>query len=121
MIAFLLQPSVDWRLCTASFLTAYVREVYLPRLTTPTYAHRFPHWRPTTRVKVFYCDTASQLERVHQVILHIPGGGFVCMRPEDHEDYLRQWANDLGPTICIVSVDYGKVGHDCCDHCETCL
>lgn len=30
------------------------------------------------------------------------------MKPENHEEYLRPWAKDLGPDTCIVSVDYKK-------------
>ena len=50
-----------------------------------------------------------QLSQVNKIIYQIPGGGFVSMSPEDHEEYLRKWAITLGVDVCIVSVDYGKV------------
>lgn len=40
------------------------------------------------------------------MILDFPGGGFVAMTPEHHEERLRMWAVRTGRPV--VSVDYGK-------------
>lgn len=40
------------------------------------------------------------------LILDIPGGGFVAMTPEHHEERLRMWAVRTGRPVA--SVDYGK-------------
>lgn len=40
------------------------------------------------------------------LILDIPGGGFVAMTPEHHEERLRMWAIRTGKPV--VSVEYGK-------------
>ena len=57
---------------------------------------------------VLYAGSPDQLPAVVKVVLNFPGGGFVAMNPQCHEDYLRQWAKRLGPHYVLVSVDYGK-------------
>lgn len=49
----------------------------------------------------------TDLGMVKNIILHIPGGGFIAMPPECHEDYLCQWAHGM-PNTAILSVNYKK-------------
>ncbi|KAJ2673827.1 hypothetical protein GGI25_004574 [Coemansia spiralis] len=44
--------------------------------------------------------------KCRHVVLNYPGGGFVAMGPECHEDYLSRWAETTGAVV--VSVDYAK-------------
>ncbi|KAL7747668.1 hypothetical protein RI367_006957 [Sorochytrium milnesiophthora] len=44
---------------------------------------------------------------MYRLLLQYPGGGFVCMDPARHEDYLTLWAN-MSPGTVVLSVDYGK-------------
>jgi hypothetical protein len=46
------------------------------------------------------------------LILDFPGGGFVAMTPEHHEDRLYSWAVSTGRPV--LAVDYGKA-----PECET--
>jgi acetyl esterase/lipase len=39
-------------------------------------------------------------------VLDFPGGGFVAMSPEHHDDRLRAWATRTGRPV--LSIDYGK-------------
>ncbi|KAF8919831.1 Alpha/Beta hydrolase protein [Mucidula mucida] len=61
--------------------------------------------RPLT-VYLFYAGTPSQLRQSNELILDIPGGGFIAMSPEHHEDRLRIWARTAKRPI--LSLDYGK-------------
>ena len=69
---------------------------------------KYPNWREKTRIKILYNGRASDLPYVHHILLHFPGGGFVAMQPENHEEVTRRWAKQLGKKVVIVSVDYGK-------------
>ena len=47
-----------------------------------------------------------QLQQATDLILDFPGGGFVAMSPEHHEERLRSWALRTGKPV--LSVEYGK-------------
>ena len=61
--------------------------------------------RPIT-AWLFFAPPADQLARATDLILDFPGGGFVSMTPEHHEERLRMWAARTGKPV--LSVDYGK-------------
>ncbi|RPD59870.1 alpha/beta-hydrolase [Lentinus tigrinus ALCF2SS1-6] len=61
--------------------------------------------RPIT-TWLFFAPPADQLASATDLILDFPGGGFVSMTPEHHEERLRMWAIRTGKPI--LSVDYGK-------------
>lgn len=86
-----------------------VRELFIEREVPEAINRRFPTWNPKTRIKIYYHGTENELKSVNKILLHFPGGGFVTMSPENHEEYIRRWARHLGKSVCIVSVDYGKV------------
>eukprot|EP00656_Telonema_subtile_P047173 TRINITY_DN5402_c0_g3_i8.p1 TRINITY_DN5402_c0_g3~~TRINITY_DN5402_c0_g3_i8.p1 ORF type:complete len:337 (+),score=67.12 TRINITY_DN5402_c0_g3_i8:469-1479(+) len=67
------------------------------------------------RVLVMYNGSESELRNEQRkgprkLLLSFPGGGFVAMNPEDHEDYLSVWAAELN--VPVVSVDYRKAPED---------
>ncbi len=90
-----------------------VKELWIARKGQSS-NRRYPTWRPETRVKLYYHGSEAELKNVTKILLHFPGGGFVTMTPENHEEYVRRWARHLGSSVCIVSVDYGKVGQTNC-------
>ncbi|KAG6903100.1 hypothetical protein C0995_006287 [Termitomyces sp. Mi166 len=75
------------------------RKILLPRPKSSN------HTRPITAYLFFY-PHESQLRRATDLILDFPGGGFVAMSPEHHEERLRMWAVDTGKPV--LSIDYGK-------------
>lgn len=64
--------------------------------------------RPLTPIKarLYYSGTPEQLQSSSELVLQLPGGGFVTMDPKCHDDYVTQWAKQTG--IPILSIDYGK-------------
>ncbi|KAG1731531.1 Alpha/Beta hydrolase protein [Suillus paluster] len=75
------------------------RKFLLPRPPTSTYD------RPL-KVHVYFAPPAPQLQQATDLILDFPGGGFVAMTPEHHDERLRSWALRTGKPV--LSVDYGK-------------
>ncbi|KAI3636849.1 hypothetical protein MIR68_005116 [Amoeboaphelidium protococcarum] len=84
-----------------------VKEMRIDRLSQDLKT-QFPNWNESTRVKLYYSGSEEELQYVHNLVLHLPGGGFVCMAPENHEEVIRDWAKQLGKKVAILSVDYGK-------------
>ncbi|KAF9653808.1 alpha/beta-hydrolase [Thelephora ganbajun] len=75
------------------------RVIQIPRPSSSTYT------RPIT-VHLFFAPHASKLAESTELILDIPGGGFVSMTPEHHEERLCAWAEKTGRPV--LSLDYGK-------------
>ncbi|KAG5654405.1 hypothetical protein H0H81_003229 [Sphagnurus paluster] len=75
------------------------RKILLPRPKFSQYS------RPITAY-LFFHPHESQLRRATDLILDFPGGGFVAMSPEHHEERLRMWALQTGKPV--LSIDYGK-------------
>jgi acetyl esterase/lipase len=75
------------------------KKFLLPRPLTSTYD------RPS-KVHVYFAPPAPQLQQATDLILDFPGGGFVAMTPEHHDERLRSWALRTGKPM--LSVDYGK-------------
>ena len=46
------------------------------------------------------------LSSEHNLIFDVPGGGFISMGPEHHEERLRSWAVRTGRPV--ISIEYGK-------------
>lgn len=64
------------------------------------------HSKPLT-VYLYYHGPPSSLSSAHELVMDVPGGGFICMNPEHHEERLLRWARKTGKVV--VSLDYGKV------------
>jgi hypothetical protein len=75
------------------------RVIQIPRPSSSGYT------RPIT-AHLFFAPDASELAESTELILDIPGGGFVSMTPEHHEDRLCAWAARTGRPV--LSLDYGK-------------
>ncbi|GAA5911378.1 hypothetical protein JCM8208_005235, partial [Rhodotorula glutinis] len=57
---------------------------------------------------LYYAGNDADLASAHELVMDIPGGGFICMTPEHHAERLLRWAKQLGPTKAVVSFNYGK-------------
>ncbi|KAF9296444.1 Alpha/Beta hydrolase protein [Linnemannia elongata] len=57
-------------------------------------------------VTILFKGTEEEYASSESIILDIPGGGFVAMRPSCHADYLMAWAGQTN--IPIISIDYKK-------------
>ena len=75
------------------------RKILLPRPSTSTYD------RPITAY-IYFAPPAPQLHNTTDLILDFPGGGFVAMSPDHHDERLRTWALRTGKPV--LSVEYGK-------------
>lgn len=75
------------------------RKILLPRPKSSKYS------RPITAY-IYFHSRESELRHSTDLILDFPGGGFVAMSPEHHEERLRRWAFCTGKPI--LSIDYGK-------------
>ncbi|KAH9485132.1 Hormone-sensitive lipase [Psilocybe cubensis] len=75
------------------------RKILLPRPKSSSYD------RPITAY-LYFGPAESELCKATELILDFPGGGFVAMSPEHHEERLRMWAVSTGRPI--LAIDYGK-------------
>jgi acetyl esterase/lipase len=55
---------------------------------------------------LFFAPPEHRLSQATDLILDFPGGGFVAMTPEHHEDRLRMWAEQSGRPV--LAIDYSK-------------
>jgi acetyl esterase/lipase len=55
---------------------------------------------------LFFNGTAEELAKCKELIVDFPGGGFIAMGPECHEERLRHWAKRTGKPV--LGVNYGK-------------
>ncbi|BEJ16068.1 hypothetical protein CspHIS471_0506730 [Cutaneotrichosporon sp. HIS471] len=78
-----------------------VRYVYIHRPPTSSRANN-----PPVKAMLFFNGTEKQLARATELVMDFPGGGFIAMGPECHEERLRTWAIRTGKPI--LSIDYGK-------------
>jgi acetyl esterase/lipase len=61
--------------------------------------------RPITAY-LFFAPAERNLAQSTDLILDFPGGGFIAMNPEHHEERLRMWAVRTGKPV--LAIDYGK-------------
>jgi acetyl esterase/lipase len=78
-----------------------VRYVSIPRPPTSSRSNL-----PPVKGLLFFSGTEAQLAEATQLVVDYPGGGFIAMGPECHEERLRAWAKRTGKPV--LSVDYGK-------------
>ncbi|KAI0040005.1 alpha/beta-hydrolase [Auriscalpium vulgare] len=65
-----------------------------------------PYTRPITAHLYFKPDPTDALALQEDLVLDFPGGGFVAMTPEHHDERLRLWASKMGRPV--LSIEYGK-------------
>ncbi|GAA6039496.1 hypothetical protein JCM8097_009581 [Rhodosporidiobolus ruineniae] len=75
------------------------RKVFLPRPKGSRYD------KPITAL-LFFNGTDLELASHHELIMDVPGGGFVSMTPEHHAERILRWARQTGRPV--LSFDYGK-------------
>ncbi|KAG8832942.1 hypothetical protein FRC17_000271, partial [Serendipita sp. 399] len=75
------------------------RQILLPRPAQSSQRKPIKAW-------LFFAKPENELENATDLILDIPGGGFVCLGPMHHEERLRRWALVSGRPV--LSIDYGK-------------
>lgn len=75
------------------------RKILLPRPKNSRYTRSITAF-------LFFKPKGRQLNEATDLILDLPGGGFVAMSPEHHEERIRLWAVKTGKPI--LSIDYGK-------------
>ncbi|OCH95128.1 alpha/beta-hydrolase [Obba rivulosa] len=96
-----------WEKTTNPYLRAFMRmprvtirrKIVLPRPADSTYTRPVTAW-------LFFAPPEHHLARATELILDFPGGGFVSMTPEHHEERLRMWAVRTGKPV--LSIEYGK-------------
>jgi len=55
---------------------------------------------------LFFNGTEAQLANATKLVVDFPGGGFIAMGPECHEERLRRWAKRTGKPV--LGINYGK-------------
>ncbi|GAA5853275.1 hypothetical protein JCM3766R1_003669 [Sporobolomyces carnicolor] len=75
------------------------KKLFLPRPSGSKYT------KPLTAY-LFYSGNEASLAKESDLIMDIPGGGFICMNPEHHAERLLRWAKQTGRPV--LSFDYGK-------------
>lgn len=78
-----------------------VRSVSIKRPSQSSRAHL-----PPVKAMLFFAGDEAALAKCTELVVDFPGGGFIAMGPECHEERLRRWAKrTMKP---VLSVDYGK-------------
>lgn len=57
---------------------------------------------------LFFYGTEAELAQTKDLVFDLPGGGFICMTPEHHEERTLRWT--IRTKRPVLSFDYGKVG-----------
>ena len=78
-----------------------LRNLTIPRPSKSSRAHL-----PPVKGLLFFAGTEQQLARATELVMDFPGGGFIAMGPDCHEERLRRWAKRTGKPI--LGIDYGK-------------
>ncbi|KDQ21282.1 hypothetical protein BOTBODRAFT_25703 [Botryobasidium botryosum FD-172 SS1] len=76
-----------------------VRQIYLPRPASSRHTKPISAW-------LFFSHLEQELSSATDLVLDVPGGGFISMSPRHHEDRLRHCAGRVGRPV--LSIDYGK-------------
>ncbi|EIW69571.1 hypothetical protein TREMEDRAFT_30684 [Tremella mesenterica DSM 1558] len=78
-----------------------VRSVSIPRPSRSSRAGL-----PPVKGMLFFSGNEAELAKATQLIIDFPGGGFVAMGPDCHEERLRSWAKRTGKPV--LAIEYGK-------------
>ncbi|KJX94884.1 hormone-sensitive lipase like protein [Zymoseptoria brevis] len=94
-------PVLRWvtGLMRPKFMKYPPRPITIPRPKNSDYKEPVAAW-------LYFDGPMSDLAEQHQLVLDIPGGGFVAMDPRCHDDKLMAWAGKLG--IPVIALDYKK-------------
>lgn len=90
------------------FVTAFhrpslplVRQVTIARPASSSRANL-----PPVKGLLFFDGSEKQLASATELVIDFPGGGFIAMGPDCHEERLRRWAKRTGKPV--LGIDYGK-------------
>jgi acetyl esterase/lipase len=75
------------------------KRIVLPRPSGSPYSRPVIGW-------LYFDGSESDLALCRNLILDIPGGGFVCMDPTHHDERLHHWAKRKG--CAVLALDYSK-------------
>ncbi|CRG88930.1 hypothetical protein PISL3812_05965 [Talaromyces islandicus] len=75
------------------------REIRIPRPRGSSYREPVNAW-------LYFDGTLAELREQNQLVLDVPGGGFVAMSPRTADDKLLAWAGKT--RVPVLSVDYKK-------------
>ncbi|KAG8903225.1 hypothetical protein FRB99_003578 [Tulasnella sp. 403] len=75
------------------------RKITLPRPSTSKYSKPMTAW-------LFFAGSEVDLAQATDLVFDCPGGGFVAMTPEHHEERLRLWSYHSRKPV--ISIEYGK-------------
>lgn len=64
------------------------------------------HYREPVVAWMYFDGSLAELEKQENVVLDMPGGGFVAMDPRTNDDKLLAWAGKTG--LPVLSLDYKK-------------
>ncbi|ODO03459.1 hormone-sensitive lipase [Cryptococcus wingfieldii CBS 7118] len=78
-----------------------VRTIFIPRPSQSSRASL-----PPVKTMLFFSGSEAELAQATELIVDFPGGGFIAMSPECHEERLRTWARRTGKPV--LGVNYGK-------------
>lgn len=90
MITWLFKPKIN-----------IVEDLTIPRPLSSSRAHL-----PPVRAMLFFHGTREELSKATEMVVDFPGGGFIALGPECHEERLRLWTKRTGKPV--LSVNYGK-------------
>ncbi|KAI4229494.1 MAG: hypothetical protein L6R36_000853 [Xanthoria steineri] len=102
---------VSWHKSTTPYLS-FVTRAMRPKLTRyPPRAIRIPRpgsssYKDPVNAWLYFDGPLAALKNHTNVVLDVPGGGFVAMNPRHHEDKLLGWAAKL--ELPVLSIDYRK-------------
>ncbi|KAJ5822441.1 Major facilitator superfamily domain general substrate transporter [Penicillium robsamsonii] len=102
---------VSWNKATSPYLWSLAK-LLRPRMTRfPARAIRIPRPRQSVYTEpvnawLYFDGPLSALRDQTDIVLDVPGGGFVAMSPRNSEDKLLSWAGRL--KVPILSIDYQK-------------
>lgn len=82
------------------------KDIQIPRPEIPSPSSFDVEKLPDIKARIYFQGNASEMRKSTQLILNVPGGGFVCMSPKNHDDYLSRWARNTKTPL--VSLNYGK-------------
>ncbi|KAI9317221.1 Alpha/Beta hydrolase protein, partial [Dichotomocladium elegans] len=101
------QIRLSWEKVSQNPILRFVTRLSQPRMTIKKilFVER-PNHLPPTEVHFFYAKSPETLKDQTSVFLQFPGGGFVSMPPQCHEDALTAWAKQTG--MPVVSINYKK-------------
>lgn len=67
---------------------------------------RQSHYKEPVVAWMYFDGSLAELEKQENLVIDIPGGGFVAMDPRVHDDKLLAWAGRTG--LPVLSLDYRK-------------